>query len=110
RVPGKDVPKSAVCRSRHSASCLHRLERLLDPRAKVALRGRRDVTEVAPQRLERIAFLVDLGRRAEAPVTEERDRRTPALDGVLEQETGDQPRKEEEAAVYGSAEGQPDQG
>src|SRR4051812_21282201 len=43
--------------SRRWASCLHCLERLPDPRAGSAFRGRRHVTEITPQRLERVALL-----------------------------------------------------
>jgi hypothetical protein len=50
--------------------------------------GSRDVTEIGPQRLERVPPAVDFAGRAEPAAPEKRSWRTPALDGVLEQEAG----------------------
>src|SRR4051794_22728033 len=50
------------------------------------VRTRTNRAEVAPQRLEREPLLIDLAHGAHPALAEERDGRTPALNGVLKQE------------------------
>ena len=47
------------------------------------------------------AFAFDLLRRPEAEATEDRQRRAPALDGMLKEEAGDDDRYDGEATVDG---------
>ena len=50
-------------------------------------------------RQQRVAFGVDLTTRPEPAPTEYRNRRTPALEGVLEQNRRDHRGNDEEAAI-----------
>src|SRR5262245_7619228 len=65
--------------------------------------------EVAADRLEGVAFLVDLWRRPEAKPAEERHRRTPTLDGMLQQEARHRGREKKPPAVHGGAKGEADE-
>jgi hypothetical protein len=58
-----------------------------------------------PQRLERIALMVDHARRSEPDPPEDRHGRAPTLDGVLEQEPGDHGGQEEEPPVHRCTQG-----
>src|SRR5467141_657745 len=82
---------------------------LLDGRALLGVVGRRDIAKIAAQRLERIALLIDFrfGPNTEPP--HQRDRRTPTVQGMLQQESGHKARNDEEAPVYESAQRQADQ-
>jgi len=77
--------------------------------AGAAVVGSRGVSEIAPQPLEGVALVVDLGGSAEAQTPEDWQRGTPALDGVLEQETGDYGGEDEQPAVQCCTERQADQ-
>src|SRR5689334_1898340 len=61
--------------------------------------------EIAAQRLESSTLLIDLVRSSEAEPPQDRDRRTPALDGMLKQEHRHGGRQHEPAAVSHGAKG-----
>src|SRR5215472_7990243 len=54
-----------------------------------------DLVEVAAQHLERIPFLLDLKARTNSKAAQQGYGRTPALQGVHQQKTGDQNRQNE---------------
>ena len=60
--------------------------------------------EVAPQRFEGEPLLVDLPHRAHAAFAKERNRWAPALNGVLEQESGHGHGQGKEAPIHEDAE------
>src|SRR5205085_11868169 len=58
-----------------------------------------DLLEIAAQRLERLTLLLDLVRCPESKPPQDRNRRAPALHGVLEEKSSDQSWQDEPAAV-----------
>lgn len=56
--------------------------------------------EVAAYCLESVPFVVDLGLRADTVSSEDRQRRTPTLEGVLEQEAADHQWDQGEPPVH----------
>ena len=61
-------------------------------------------SKVAPQRFQCVPLLIDFTHRAHTAPSEERDRRAPALKGVLKQESRDDDRHREEAPIDKDAE------
>jgi len=66
----------------------------------------RELAKIAAQCLEGIALLRNLRLCAEAQAAEDWHRWAPALDGVLEQKSGDDGRKEKELAAHPRPEGE----
>ena len=65
-----------------------------------APRGRGPIrAEISPQRLERVTLDVNLARSSKTEAAQNGDRWTPALNGVLKQERGNQSRKREPSLV-----------
>ena len=65
--------------------------------------------KIAAQRLQRIAFLVDLRLGAEAEAPKQRHRRAPALDGMLQQKARHDGRQREKAAIDKRSQAQADE-
>ncbi len=51
-----------------------------------------DVIKIATEKLQRVALLLNLNPRAHSQTAQQRDRRAPALERVLEKEARDQRR------------------
>ena len=84
-------------------SSFMRAMRLLgDPQSFARIGGGR--LQIAAQDAERRALQIDLALRTDAAAAEDRQRRTPALQRVLKQESRDYGRKSEPAPVHGKSE------
>lgn len=62
-----------------------------------------DSVEVAAQAFQGVPLAVDLRRRPDAETAERRNRRTPALQGMLQQKGRDERGKQEKAAIRSNA-------